>query len=88
MILILGFIRIKIANHPFIVLLVFEPFIRGGEFSSKRYLQVYFGNKVRVERVSIIRQTQSEGDVLLFNLAYSDDGISWVPGDKVRDSIF
>lgn len=63
---------------------VFEPFIRGGEFSSKRYLQIYFGNKVRVERVSIMRQIQSEGDVLLFNLAYSDDGISWVPGDKIK----
>lgn len=63
---------------------VFEPFIRAGEFSSNRYLQIYFGNKVRVERVSIMRQTPSEGDVLLFNLAYSDDGISWVPGDKIK----
>ncbi|XP_029642963.2 uncharacterized protein LOC115217410 [Octopus sinensis] len=62
---------------------VFRAFIRSNMYAAERYLQVYFGNTVKVEKISILMEHYTTGPVKVFKMAYSDDGMSWVSGPMV-----
>ncbi|GAB1609589.1 hypothetical protein Ahia01_001244700 [Argonauta hians] len=62
----------------------FKVSVRSGMYAEERFLQVYFGNKVKVERLSITPQHRSNDAVKMFKFSYSDDGFSWVSGDKIN----
>ena len=58
-----------------------SPYVRGGDLSQQRYLQVFFANRMLVDRMTVEQGGASK--MTQIRLSYSDDGQSFLDADKV-----
>ena len=58
------------------------PYVRDGDLAGQRYIQVFFADKMLVDRVEV--EQNGAAKAIEIKLAYSEDGKSFVDGDTVR----